>query len=179
MDISKIISISGKAGLFKVVSQAKNGLIVESLEDKKREPAYSHYQVSSLEDISIFTTGEDMPLKNVLQKIYDKEKGGPAIDIKSNDEDLKKYFEQALPEYDKDRVYISDIRKVIKWYNQLQKEGLLDAKEEVKADSKTEVKAAGESKIPAKPKASPVKTAVPKPSRSKSTQKTTVRKTGA
>jgi len=134
MDLTGIISIGGMSGLYKVIAQTKNGLIVESLLDKKRIPAYATHKVSSLEDVSIYSTGDDVPLKEVLQKIYDKEKGAPAIDHKSPDAELKKYFKAAFAEYDEDRVYVSDIKKVITWYNILQKEGLLDKKAEAKAD---------------------------------------------
>src|SRR5262245_60194295 len=106
MDLSGIISISGMPGLYKVVAQSKAGLIVESLIDKKRIPAYSSYKISALEDISIFTTGDDMPLSDVFQKIHDKEKGGAAVAYKASDNELKTYFGEALPEYDHDRVYI-------------------------------------------------------------------------
>lgn len=125
-------------GLYKVVAQSKNGLIVESLIDKKRIPAYSHYKISALEDISIFTTGEDMPLSEVFQKISDKENGGPAADHKGNDNELRTYFGGVIPEYDQERVYGSDIRKVINWYNLLQKNDLLKPKADDKAEEVTE-----------------------------------------
>lgn len=131
MNISKIISISGQPGLYKVVAQGRNGVIVESLADKKRMPAFASHKISALNDISIYTTGDDLPLKDVLQKIFDKEKGGACIDAKASDDELKKYMEAVLPEYDKERVRISDIRKLFSWYNLLQKAGgILDAKEE-------------------------------------------------
>jgi hypothetical protein len=165
MDLSGIISIAGMSGLYKVVAQTKNGLIVESLIDKKRVPAYSTHRVSALEDVSIYSTGDDVPLKEVFQKIYDKEKGAAAIDHKSKDEELKKYFKSAFAEYDEERVYVSDIKKVISWYNTLQKEGLLDKKEEAKAkEEKPKLKGAETNKAPGKTKvkdtnAKPVKTA--------------------
>jgi len=140
MDISKVISISGMPGLYKVVAQANNGFIVESLIDGKRSPAYSHYRISGLEDISIFTTGDDIPLKDVFQKMFDKQKGAPAIDHKAKDEDLKKFFETVLPEYDKERVHVSDIRKAIQWYNALQKTDLLTAEPETKTEAEEENK---------------------------------------
>jgi hypothetical protein len=125
MDISGVISISGMSGLHKVIAQTKNGVIVESLADKKRFPAYSSSRISSLDDISIYTTGEDLPLKDALKKVFEKEKGGPAPDHKASDAELLKYFESVLPEYDKERVHTSDIRKLINWYNLLQKTDLL------------------------------------------------------
>ena len=158
MDLSGIISIAGMPGLYKVVAHSKNGLIVESLIDKKRFPAYSSSKVSALEEISVFTTGEDMPLKDVLQKIADKEKMGPAIDNKSKDEELKKYFGEAMPDYDKERVYTSDIKKIIGWYNLLQRNDLLkdkpeDKKEEGKeGEEKSKVKAGDKPKPTVKAK---------------------------
>lgn len=134
MDLSGIIAIAGMSGLFKVIAQTKNGLIVESLIDKKRVQAFSTHKISALEDVSIYSTGDDVPLKDVFQKIYDKEKGGACIDHKSADAELKKYFKAAFAEYDEERVYVSDIKKVLNWYNSLQKDGLLEKKEETEAE---------------------------------------------
>ena len=170
MDLNGIISISGISGLHKLVAQIKNGVLVESLIDKKRIPAYSTHKVSELENVTIYSTGENVPLKDVFQKIVDKEKGGPCIDHKSADAELKKYLKDVFPEYDEERVYVSDIKKIFSWYNILQKEGLLTKKEEKeKKEDKPKVKAVAESekKIAAKTKvkttaAKPVKTATPK-----------------
>lgn len=129
MDLSKIMSISGKPGLFKMVGQTKSGAIVESIIDQKRFPVFPHDKISSLEEISIFTNDEDMPLKEVLKKIFEKENGGAAIDPKSGNDAIWKYFEEALPEFDKDRVHVSDIRKVLNWYNLLVEKELLDFSE--------------------------------------------------
>jgi hypothetical protein len=164
MNLSGIISIAGMGGLYKVIAQSKNGLIVESLVDKKRLPAHSTNRVSALEDVSIYSTGDDVPLKEVFQKIYDKEKGGASIDHKSADAELRSYFKKAFAEYDEERVYTSDIKKVLMWYNILQKEGLLDSKEETEEESKKKVKAAADAKGAVKTKtkdtmAKPVKTA--------------------
>jgi len=136
MDLKDIMSISGKSGLFKSVAQTKNGLIVESIVDKKRFPVYISDKVSSLEDISIFTTDKDLPLKDVMDMIFKKENGGPCIDPKIDDAKLKKYFEEVLPDYDKERVYTSDIRKLFTWYNLLQSHGLLNMEEEKKNEEK-------------------------------------------
>ncbi|MFA4852200.1 MAG: DUF5606 domain-containing protein, partial [Bacteroidales bacterium] len=125
MDLKDIMSISGKGGLFRSIAQTKNGLIVESLVDKKRFPVYASDKVSSLEDVSIFTKDKDIPLKDVMDLIFKKESGGHCIDPKSDDAKLKKYFEEILPDYDKERVYMSDIRKLFLWYNLLQSLGLL------------------------------------------------------
>ncbi len=145
MDLSGIISIAGMSGLFKVIAQTKNGLIVESLIDKKRVQAFSTNKISALEDVSIYSTGDDVPLKDVFQKIYEKEKGGACIDHKSADAELKKYFKAAFAEYDEERVYVSDIKKVLNWYNSLQKDGLLEKKEESEAD-KSKVKTLADAK---------------------------------
>lgn len=183
MDLSGIISISGMSGLYKVVAQSKNGIIVESLVDKKRLPAYSSYKISGLEDISVFTTSEDLPLAEVFKKIYEKENGAQAPELKKEDE-LKKYFGSVLPEFDQDRVYTSDIKKIISWYNLLQKNGLLEKKEEPKAEaektSSEEIKKPRETKPKAAtPKAKPKDTAKPASSAAKGKKTSTIRKTGA
>ncbi len=184
MDLSGIITIAGYSGLFKVVAQSKNGVIVESLIDKKRMPAYSHYRISALEEISIFGISEDIALKDVMQKIMDKEKGEAAIDSKSDIKELKSYFAGVLPEYDKDRVHDSDIKKVISWYNLLQKNDLLKTIEEDKNSEETAEEKA------LKALKSKEKTALPgaknvassshvKSSGSKAKSTSTIRKTGA
>jgi hypothetical protein len=138
MDLKDIMSISGKGGLFRSIAQTKNGLIIESLVDKKRFPVYASDKVSSLEDIRIFTKDKDVPLKDVIEMIFKKESGGHCIDPKSDDAKLKKYFEEVLPDYDKERVYTSDIRKLFSWYNLLQSLGLLKLEEEEKKEEKSE-----------------------------------------
>lgn len=150
MDISSVIAIGGMPGLYKVVGQTRNGVIVESLIDKKRLPAFnSNNKISALTDISIYTSGEDMPLKDVLQKVYDHEKGGKCIDPKANDEKaLREYMKTVLPEYDEERVHISDLRKLFNWYNLLHGSGLLEA-EEKKEDGEKKV-ADEKTKVPAK-----------------------------
>ncbi len=132
MDLSKVLSIAGKNGLFKVVSQGKNSVIVESLNDNKRFPAFGHEKMSSLEEISVFTTGDDMPLKAVFKAFYEKLEGKPAIDHKSDNVTLKKFFLDMVPEFDQERVYVSDIKKMVSWYNSLLEKGLLDFTEEAK-----------------------------------------------
>ena len=141
MDLSKILSIAGKNGLFKVVSQAKNAVIVESLNDGKRFPAFGHEKMSSLEEISVFTTGEDMALKEVFKAFYEKSEGKPAIDHKSDNNTLKKFFLEMVPEFDQDRVYVSDIRKMVSWYNTLLEKELLDFTEAVKEEETVETTA--------------------------------------
>ena len=125
-DLTEILAISGKSGLFKMVAQAKNSIIVESLENGKRTPVHSTQAVSSLEEISIFTETEDMPLKDVFKRIYEKTGGEKAPSPKASSDELKKFMEEVVPEYDKERVYISDIKKVMKWYNKLHETDMLD-----------------------------------------------------
>ena len=125
MNLKEIIAISGEPGLFRFIAQGKNAIIVEQLETKKRSSAYSSAKVSSLEEISIFTDKEDIPLSKVFDLVFEKEKGGPSIDSKSEVNKLKSYFEEVLPEYAKEKVYPSDIKKVFQWYNILQKLNLL------------------------------------------------------
>lgn len=126
MDLTKILTISGKSGLFNLVAQTKTGAIVESFTDKKRFPVFANEKMNSLEEISIFTTDEDKPLKEVFALMFKKENGGPVSVNKDSSPDLKAYLEDVLPDYDKERVYVSDIKKLVSWYSILQKEGLLD-----------------------------------------------------
>lgn len=123
----RILSISGKPGLFKLVSQGKNMLIVEDIATGKRRPAYMRDKVMSLADIAMYTTSEDVPLYTIYGNIY-KLEDGKAVDIKSleDDEALREYFAKVLPDFDRDRVYSSDIRKALTWYNQLVEAGIID-----------------------------------------------------
>ena len=131
MDLKDIFAISGKPGLYKFISQGRNSvMIVENLEDKKRTTAFTTAKISSLKDIAIFTDTEDMALKDVLKAIYEKENGAASIDHKSSGKVLEKYFDEIIPTYDRKRVYASDIKKVVLWYNILQKLELLDFSED-------------------------------------------------
>ncbi len=132
-----IMSISGQPGLFKVVAEAKNSIIVESLVTGKRMPAYSTSKISALEDIAIFTKTGEVPLKEVLKNISKKEDGA-AVAKKGSDKELKAYFGEVLPEYDQDRVYVSDMKKVIQWHNLLQGKELLNFDEETEAERETD-----------------------------------------
>ncbi len=136
--LKDILSIGGYSGLYKFISQGRNGIIVESLETKQRMNANTTAKISALEDIAIFTYEEDIPLKDVLKKIYDKENGKEAINHKSSANELKSYMSEVLPEYDEDRVYVSDIKKLVNWYNILQKFELLDFSKETKETEETE-----------------------------------------
>jgi len=161
MILKDILSISGEAGLFKFLAQGKNAIIVEHLETKKRSSAFSSAKVSSLEEISIFTTGEDAPISKVFDLIFEKENGGPAIDYKSDPEKLKSWFGEVLPEYDKERVYVSDIKKLVHWYNILHSLNML-VKEEPEKKEETEKEETEKKEETAEPKASEEKAPAPR-----------------
>ena len=117
--IKRILSIAGRPGLYRLVNQGKNMLIVESLTTGKRTPAYSHDKVVSLGDISIYTNEGDVPLYDVFESIKEQEQG-KSVDVKAmTDQEVREAFRKVLPEFDDDRVYTNDIRKVYAWYNQL------------------------------------------------------------
>lgn len=141
--LKEILSITGKPGLYKLVSQGKNMLIVESLSDGKRMPAYASDKVVSLGDIAIFTDTSEMPLNEVLKSIFAKENGAVcSIDPKSDNDKLRKYLGEIISDYDRDRVYPSDIRKLLQWYNLLVNTGNTDfevKREEDKKEAESEV----------------------------------------
>ena len=131
MDLSKIVSISGKPGLYVVKSQAVGRLIVESVIDGKCTPAFARDRMSSLEEISIFSTDEDRALKEVFKMIH--EKMGDKVDFdfkKASNDELREKFAFVMPDYDEDAVYPSDMRKVFAWYQMLMDKNLLDFTEE-------------------------------------------------
>ncbi len=139
--LKTILSISGKPGLFKLISQGKNMLIVESIsEDKKRFPAYGNEKVISLADIAMYTNDAEVPLKEVLTSVLKKENGEVAsIDAKkSSGDQLRAYFAEVLPDFDRDRVYVTDIKKLINWYNILIANGITDFSSEEVVDSEAE-----------------------------------------
>lgn len=179
IDLTGIISISGQPGLYKIVAQSKNGIIVEGLTDKKRVNVYASTKVSTLSDISMFTTGDDKPIEEIMTSIFKKEKGGAAVDHKADDKAVEKYFSEILPDYDKDRVYVSNIRKLLSWYNALQTSGNLKEKETEggkEGEEKTKGVKATEAKAAAK---KTVKKDTVKAKTSAGVKKTTgVRKTG-
>ena len=133
--LKTILSIAGKPGLYKLVSQGRNMLIVESLVDKKRIPAYGSEKIISLGDIAMYTDAEDVPLSQVLTAVKTKENGQEAtIDLKKASQDeLKAYMSEVLPNFDRDRVHVSDIKKLISWYNLLVKAGITDFEEQAEA----------------------------------------------
>jgi len=137
MELKDILAISGQGGLFKFIAQAKNGIVIESLVDGKRSQAGATAKISALDDIAIYTDDEDKPLSEVFDNIFEKENGGKAISHKSSNNELKGYFGEVLPEYDEDRVYVSDIKKVFNWYNQLHDLNML-VKEEPKEEETNE-----------------------------------------
>lgn len=139
-----ILSISGQPGLFRLIAETKSRIIVESLLNGKRLAAGTTSKISSLEDIAVFTLAGDIPLRNIFKLIHTHENGGPAIDAKSSDSELRRYFVSVVPDYDQDKVYLSDIKKVILWYNILQGKDMLqfpDEKEEEGAAGAPEVSA--------------------------------------
>ncbi len=123
--LKRILSISGKPGLFELVSQGKNMLILESLTEKKRVPAYTHEKILSLGDIAIYTEEGETPLAEVLQSIKEKENGKVASinPKKAEGKELAAYLATVLPNFDRDRVYSSDIKKLLTWYNILVESG--------------------------------------------------------
>ena len=133
--LKTILSIAGKPGLYKLVSQGRNMLIVESLVDKKRIPAYGSEKIISLGDIAMYTDAEDVPLSQVLTAVKIKENGQEAtIDLKKASQDeLRAYMGEVLPNFDRDRVHVSDIKKLISWYNLLVKAGITDFEEQAEA----------------------------------------------
>lgn len=144
--LKKILTVSGKNGLFKMVSQGKNMFIAESLIDRKRIPVYPRDKVVSLGDISIYTDDEEVPLPQILSVIKEKGNGKP-IDFSPTikPDELKSYFAEILPNFDRDKVYPSDIKKIMNWYNLLINAGIVDfeTKEEGEETEKTEEKETG------------------------------------
>jgi hypothetical protein len=134
--LEKIITVTGKGGLFKVISGGKGVVIAESLLDGKRHPIHSSQKVSTLSDISMFTYEEDVPLRMVLENANKAFNGQPGPSHKAEGKDIRKAMEQILPEYDKERVYESDLRKFFQWYNLLSEKNMLDFEEA--PDSETE-----------------------------------------
>jgi hypothetical protein len=136
IDLKGILSISGKPGLYRILGQTRGGVLVERLEDNKRLPVPGTARMSALEDIAIFAYSEEIPLKQVLFNMFENLEGKEALSHKSSNDDLKTYFRSILEEYDEDRVYVSDIKKVVSWYNILQKSDLLNVVEETEEEEK-------------------------------------------
>ncbi len=138
-----ILAIAGKPGLYKLVSRGKNSLIVESLDEhRRRQPAFGTDRITSLSDIAMFTETDDVPLMDVLESLKTLEEGKQtSIDFKKADgEALREYFGKVLPNFDRDRIHVSDIKKLLQWYNILIENGITDFKEESEEVKSEEVK---------------------------------------
>lgn len=194
MDLSKIITVAGRSGLYRILAQGRQALIVESLADGKRLPVHSSVRVSSLEEISMFTTGDDVPLTEVLGKLFEQEGGKLGFDLrKADDEALYAKLGEVLPDHDRERIYASDLRKLFSWYELLVKSGALaeakaaekEAEQAKEEDSKEEKKPAkkaaakkpdGEKATKAKSAAKSAGKGAPKPGGASKAKTTTVRK---
>lgn len=124
MSLERILSIAGKPGLYQLKTQTRSGFLAESLLDGKKISVGARHNVSLLSEIAIYTLTEELPLREVFTKISDKESGGATISHKASKDELEEYFFNVIPDYDEDRVYASDIKKVVQWYNLLQKNGI-------------------------------------------------------
>jgi hypothetical protein len=140
MELDKVMSISGKPGLYELKAQTRGGFVAESMLDGKKISVNLRHNVSLLSEIAIYTYTEEVPLREVFQKIKEKENGGEAISHKESKAKLEEYFSEVLPDYDEDRVYASDIKKIIQWYNLLISKGFTDfsKKEETESSSDEE-----------------------------------------
>lgn len=139
MELDKILSIAKKPGLYKLIAQSRGGFIAESLLDQKRISVSITSNVSLLSEIAIYTLAEELPLKEVFLKVFEKENGGQtSTSPKASKDDLEAYFFSVLPDYDEDRVYPSDIKKIISWYNLLHQHKLLDFKTEASSTEEEE-----------------------------------------
>ncbi|MBR3976950.1 MAG: DUF5606 domain-containing protein [Bacteroidaceae bacterium] len=130
----RILTVTGKPGLYRLLSQGRNMFVVEAVDaTKKRMPVYNHDKVVMLDDIAIYTDTEEVPLREVFAKIYEKENGPIPFDVKgATPEELVEYFESVMPDYDRERVYLTHIKKIYSWYNILVASDVVDfaAKEE-------------------------------------------------
>lgn len=134
MGLNTILAISGRPGLFKLLTQTRGGFVAQSLLDNKKISVNTQSNVSVLSEIAVYTLTEELPLKEVLKKIRDKENGGlTSVAHKASKDDLEEYFFSILSDYDEDRVYASDIKKIIQWYNLLHKNELLNLIDEEEA----------------------------------------------
>ena len=131
MSLDKILSISGKPGLYQLKTQTRSGFVAESLLDGKKVAVGIHQNVSILSEIAVYTLTEEIPLSQVFSAIKKKENGQETpVSHKDSNDKLEEYFFDVLPDYDEDRVYASDIKKIVKWYNLLQKHDLLEFEDE-------------------------------------------------
>ncbi|OBX21390.1 MULTISPECIES: DUF5606 family protein [Bizionia] len=138
MSLEKILSIAGKPGLYKMIAQTRGGFVAESLLDGKKMSVGIHHNVSILSEIAIYTLTEEKPLREVFKLIKEKESGNEtSVSHKESKDKLEEYFFEVLSDYDEDRVYASDIKKIIQWYNLLQKNDLLDLEAEAETEAVT------------------------------------------
>ncbi|THD65763.1 hypothetical protein E7Z59_14345 [Robertkochia marina] len=143
MGLDKILAISGKPGLYQLKAQTRSGFVAESLIDGKKISVGLRNNVSLLSEIAIYTLTEEVPLREVFNKISEKEEGGKtSVSHKEGKDKLEEYFFSVLPDYDEDRVYPSDIKKVVQWYNLLHENGITDFAEEKEEEVKEEDAAA-------------------------------------
>ncbi|MDD4799744.1 MAG: DUF5606 domain-containing protein [Proteiniphilum sp.] len=133
--LSKILSVTGRPGLYKLISTGKNLNIVESLADGKRLPVYAHEKIVALSDVSVYTSDGDTPLREVLKRMKEKENGGKAsVGAKASGNELFAYLKEVLPDYSRESVYASDVKKMISWYNILM-ENHIDLEAEKASDA--------------------------------------------
>ena len=159
MNLEKILSISGKPGLYALKVQTRSGFIAESLLDGKKITVGLKVNVSLLSEISIYTFNEEKPLTEVMRTIAIKEDNGPAISHKEDNAKLVAYFTEILPEYDSERVYPSDIKKVLNWYNLLQSKGLVSKEESIIDNAEDVLEKVVEEVVAEKAKKAPAKKA--------------------
>jgi len=167
MSLEKVLSISGKPGLYKLKSQTRTGFLAQSLLDGKTINVSGRHNVSLLSEIAVYTLTEEVPLREVFKKISEKEGGKETISHKASKEELEEFFFGVMPDYDEDRVYASDIKKIVQWYNMLIKNGITDFSEAKEEGEKETIDNPKETKKPAAKKAAAPKTATPKASSTK------------
>ena len=136
--MKKILSVSGEHGLFAYVAQGRGGIIAESLQTGQRQMLGASAKVSSLADISIYTDETDVPLRDVLTAMADKLEQGPAMSPKSDPKDIKAFFAEVIPGYDADRFYVSHMKKILDWYEDLRNHASLEFTEDEEEAAETE-----------------------------------------
>ena len=152
MKISDVLAISGKPGLFKILASSPKNLVVESMIDGKRSSIPGSLRVSSLSDITMYTTTEDVPLREILKSMFDKNKGKPALSHNAAPQEVKDFIDSVVDDLDHGRVYASDLRKLVQWYNLFisQKALPFEVEEEKKDDKKPTAKTSADMKVGAK-----------------------------
>ena len=175
MKISDVLAISGKPGLFKILASSSKNLVVESMLDGKRSSIPGSLRVSSLSDITMYTINEDVPLREIIKSMYDKNKGKAAISHNASPQEVKDFVDSVVDDLDHDRVYASDLRKLVQWYNLLiSQKALPFEEEEDKEDGKSDDKKAPSKKKPtAKNKQASSKKPLAKKAPTKKSTKTT------